>query len=67
MFRTIEDFTVTWTQQAESTLKILRALTDASLSQRVTPGGRTLGFLAWHITCSLTEMGSHAGLAIEGP
>lgn len=67
MFRTIEDFTTTWTQHSESTLKILRALTDASLAQRVTPDGRTLGFLAWHITCSLTEMGTHAGLAIEGP
>ncbi|HEY3287949.1 MAG TPA: DinB family protein [Gemmatimonadaceae bacterium] len=67
MFRTIEDFANSWTQQTEATLKILRTLTDASLAQPVSPGGRTLGFLAWHITCTLTEMGGHAGLAIEGP
>jgi uncharacterized damage-inducible protein DinB len=33
----------------------------------VVPGGRTLGFLAWHITCSLAEMGRQAGLTIGGP
>lgn len=67
MYRTIDDFAAAWTQETDSTLKILRTLTDASLAQRVTPEGRTLGFLAWHITCTLAEMGGHAGLAIEGP
>lgn len=67
MYRTLDDFAAAWTQETESTLKVLRALTDASLSQAVVPGGRTLGFLAWHITCTLPEMGGHAGLAIDGP
>ncbi|MBM3908334.1 MAG: DinB family protein [Gemmatimonadetes bacterium] len=67
MFRTLDDFSAAWTQETESTLKILRTLTDASLAQRVTPDGRTLGFLAWHITCTLAEMGGHAALAIDGP
>ncbi|MBI2408324.1 MAG: DinB family protein [Gemmatimonadetes bacterium] len=67
MYRTISDFAGTWKHETESTLKILRALTDASLSQPVVPGGRTLGFLAWHITCSLAEMGRQAGLTIDGP
>jgi len=67
MFRSIDDFARAWEQEAESTLKVLRSLTDASLSQTVVPGGRTLGFLAWHLTCTPTEMGSHAGLTIDGP
>lgn len=67
MFRSLDDFASAWQTEAESTMKILRSLTDASLTQAVVPGGRTLGFLAWHITCTIAEMGSHAGLDITGP
>jgi len=67
MFRSIDDFASAWQAEAESTLKVFRNLTDASLTQAVVPGGRTLGFLAWHITCTVSEMGSHAGLNIDGP
>ncbi len=67
MFRSIDDFAAAWRNETDSTLKVLRTLTDASLAQRVVPGGRTLGFLGWHITCTLAEMGGHAGLAVEGP
>jgi uncharacterized damage-inducible protein DinB len=67
VFRSVDDFASSWAQETESTLKVLRSLTDASLAQPVVPGGRTLGFLAWHITCTLAEMGRHAGLAIDGP
>ena len=35
MFRTIADFTQAWQGERENTLKIMRALTDASLAQRV--------------------------------
>jgi uncharacterized damage-inducible protein DinB len=48
-------------------LKVLRALTDASLGQSVSPGGRTLGRLAWHITCTLGEMPGHVGLKVDSP
>jgi uncharacterized damage-inducible protein DinB len=67
VFRTIDDFTSTWTRESEGTLKVFRNLTDASLAQPVVPGGRTLGFLAWHLTCTLAEMGGHAGLTVTGP
>ncbi len=67
MYRSLDDFASAWAQESESTLKVLRALTDASLAQPVVPGGRTLGFLAWHITCSLTEIGTHAALDVPGP
>ena len=67
MYRTIEDFTADWRQETKSTLKIFRTLTDASLGQRVTPEGRSLGFLAWHITLSLGEMCSRCGLGVTTP
>jgi uncharacterized damage-inducible protein DinB len=66
MFRTIEDFEKTWDTERESSLKVMRALTDASLGQMVAPGGRSLGRIAWHIVQTLGEMGGHAGLKIGG-
>ncbi len=67
MLRKIEDFQKDWTYEAESTGKILNALTDESLSQKVTPEGRNLGFLAWHLTQTLGEMLALVGLKIDAP
>jgi uncharacterized damage-inducible protein DinB len=67
MFRRIADFQTTWSQERENTLKILRALTDASLSQAVTRDDRTLGRMAWHVATSIGEMANRTGLAIGGP
>ncbi|MDX2151151.1 MAG: DinB family protein [Bryobacteraceae bacterium] len=68
MYRRMDDFLAAWRSEAESTLKIFHALTDSSLSQRVTPEGRSLGDLAWHIVNTLPEMGGQAGLKIgESP
>jgi uncharacterized damage-inducible protein DinB len=66
MFRTIDDFERTWAGESESTVKVMRSLTDASLGQMVAPGGRTLGRIAWHVVQTLAEMGGHAGLKVEG-
>lgn len=67
MFRRVSDFEKSWTADSAATLKLLRALTDASLGQAVAPGERTLGRLAWHITCSLGEMPGHVGLLVDSP
>jgi len=67
MFRKVEDFTTQFETEYQGTLKVLRALTDASLAQPVSPGGRTLGRLAWHIAQSQPEMGERLGLAFPGP
>ncbi len=67
MIRTIADFLNSWKVESESTLKIFRTLTDESLGQMVTPEGRSLGFIAWHITATLPEMGGAAGLPVSGP
>jgi uncharacterized damage-inducible protein DinB len=67
MFRRIDDFRTAWAADSESMLKILRTLTDASLAQAVAPGGRTLGRLGWHLTCTLGEMPGHVGLTVDSP
>jgi uncharacterized damage-inducible protein DinB len=64
MFRTIAEFADAWKYESGSTLKVMQALTDGSLAQKVTPEGRSLGRLAWHVVQTLGEMGGHAGLAV---
>ena len=67
MYRTIHDFEEDWWRETASTLKVFRALNDTSLAQRVTPDGRSLGFLAWHIILSLGETGEQTGLNVVLP
>ncbi len=62
MFRTINDFLDGWKYESEATLKVFENLTDTSLNQKVTSTGRSLGFIAWHITNSIPEMLSKLGL-----
>jgi uncharacterized damage-inducible protein DinB len=50
MLRTIEDFQKDWAYEAEATTKLLRALSDESLKQKVSDTGRALGYLGWHLT-----------------
>ena len=67
MYRTIDDFITDWKSEREMTAKVFDTLTDASLAQKVYPGGRTLGFIAWHLVLSLVEMGNKSGLGVMGP
>jgi len=67
MLRTIEDFQKDWTYEADATMKVLNALTDESLGQKVTSEGRSLGLLAWHLTQTLGEMLGMVGLKIDAP
>lgn len=67
MYNKISDFQKDWQFELESTLKVMKNLTDSSLGQEVVPGGRTLGFLAWHITVSLGEMMQKTGLTVDCP
>ena len=67
MYQSIEQFLKDWEYEADGTRKVLANLTDASLEQRVTPGGRSLGRLAWHLALTIPEMMRRAGLPVEGP
>ncbi|WP_438315180.1 DinB family protein [Sporosarcina sp. FA9] len=65
MYKTIEEFLLNWGHESGSTQKVLDTLTDESLGQEVSPDDRTLGRIAWHITTTLHEMMSRAGLEFE--
>lgn len=65
MYYKISDFESDWIYESESTIKLYGNLTDESLQQKVTGEGRTLGFLAWHITCSISEMMNRTDLKLE--
>jgi len=65
MFRLVSDFTKAWAQESASTAKLLDVLTDASLSTRVDPEGRTLGKIAWHLVATCPEMLPSAGLSLD--
>lgn len=67
MYRKITDFQGAWAYETQATLKVLEALTDSSLGQKVSSEGRTLGRIAWHIVQTLPEMGGRTGLAVVGP
>jgi uncharacterized damage-inducible protein DinB len=67
MFRRVADFQKAWKQEADSTLKVLGALSDASLAQAVTKEDRTLGRLAWHVATTPAEMMERTGLSVGGP
>jgi len=65
MYRKIADFLADFAQENQATQKLLGVITDAALTQRVTPEGRSLGRLAWHLVGTLAEMPASAGLATD--
>ncbi|MCG3192812.1 MAG: hypothetical protein DIJKHBIC_02059 [Thermoanaerobaculia bacterium] len=66
MYTNIAEFESDFAELNKATLKVLKELTDTSLGQTVSPGGRTLGRIAWHIVGTLVEMPGHAGMKIDG-
>lgn len=67
MIASIAVFEKYWLDESQATQKLLDILTDASLTQAVTPDDRTLGRIAWHITTSIPEMLERTGLEVSGP
>ncbi|MCX7984164.1 MAG: DinB family protein [Bacteroidetes bacterium] len=67
MYHSIQEFIDDWTNEHQATIKVFSYLTDKSLKQEVTPNGRTLGSLAWHIILSLGEIGGKMGLIVVTP
>ena len=67
MYYKLSDFLSDWEYEKGATLKLLGVLNDESLKQKVTPDGRSLGRLAWHITTSIGEMMSRTGLDVKTP
>jgi uncharacterized damage-inducible protein DinB len=67
MYTSVNSFVSDWKHESDATLKLFNTLTDESLKQKVWAEGRTLGFLAWHITLSVGEMMTKIGLSPDCP
>ncbi len=67
MFTTLDAFQAAWRMESDATSRLLHALTDASLAQAVTPEGRTIGRLGWHLAQTIPEMMGRTGLRLDGP
>lgn len=65
MYRVLNDFLEDWKYESELTIKLFGNITEESKNQKVTSGGRSLGFLAWHITQSIPEMMQRTGLLFQ--
>ena len=67
MYLFIKQFVDEWKNSSDATRKLMGALTDQSLNQKVAEEHRTLGRIAWHIATSIPEMANKTGLNIKGP
>ncbi len=67
MFTTVEDFLKTWSHESAQTARVMAALTDESLEQRVAEGYRSLGELAWHVVVSQWEIVGKTGIEYDAP
>lgn len=67
MYQTVREFVDDWTRESGISLRMERALTDASLSQKMDAEGRTLGQLAWHMVVMIGMTGTAAGLEVQAP
>jgi uncharacterized damage-inducible protein DinB len=67
MFTSIENFKAAWNNESAATLRVMNALTDASLHQEIAPDLRNLGRLAWHLVITIHEMLSKTGLEFASP
>ena len=65
MYTSISNFIEEWNQEAASTQKVLDALTDESLQQKVSAEDRSLGAIAWHIVSSTPGMLIEFGVTVE--
>ncbi len=66
-YTSLNEFLNDWAYESSSTLKVMNELTDPSMDQKVTPDGRSLGFIGWHITETVGEMMAKTGLKVFSP
>ena len=65
MYHQISDFLTDWEYESEATLKLLKNLTDESLTTQIHPNVRTLGLMSWHIIHTMQEMLARTGLNVD--
>ena len=65
MYRSIDDFLTDWKYETDSTLKVFALISDDKAKEKISVNIRSLATLGWHLTQTLTEMGTKAGLFDE--
>ncbi|HTP57348.1 MAG TPA: DinB family protein [Spirochaetia bacterium] len=67
MYMTVLEFVEDWRRESGISLKVLRALTDQSLSQKSDPEGNALGRIAYHMVKMIGGNGTALGLEVAAP
>lgn len=67
MYRNLNDFLTEWSQSAEGTKAVLKALEDDKLNQSIVEGHNTLGWLGWHLVNSPVFFMGLIGADLESP
>lgn len=67
MIRKIEDFLAEWKYESEGTLNLFKLISNEALHKKNHENVRSMAFLAWHITITLSEMMNKAGVPVSGP
>jgi len=67
MFHELDHFLFLWDLEARNTMKLLKDIPDAALSQEVAAGHRDIRKLSWHLVISFSEMMGRADLPLGGP
>lgn len=62
MYHAVEEFLNDWKEEQENTVKVFSRITEETKGIKIHEHVRSLERLAWHITQTLTEMGTRAGL-----
>jgi uncharacterized damage-inducible protein DinB len=67
MYRNVNDFIADWQKEKLHTSTVFANITEETKAIKINPDVRTLERLAWHITQTITEMGTKAGLFDADP
>ncbi len=64
MYTSIAQFEKDWTGHVQSSMRIMKALSQESLNQTAADGFWSLGRIAWHMATTIPEMMSQTGLKV---
>ena len=67
MYTSVTEFVEDWARESGNSLKVERALTDASLPQKSDPEANSLGKIGWHMCVMIGLTASAAGLSVDAP
>jgi len=65
MFTSVKALLNSYKYEKDSTITIFNSITNDALSTTGYEGGRTLGFLMWHIVTTTSEMAVRAGIELR--